>query len=288
MPAAASRLSAGIPALFVLLWSTGFIGARLGLPHAPPLSFLLTRYLLVIGCLGALALAARAPWPREPRQIGHIAVAGLLIQATYLGGVFSAIHAGMSAGMVALIVGTQPLVTAALAGWWLGERVGARQWTGLAMGMVGVGLVVADKLGASGSVGAVAAALVALAGITLGTLYQKRFCPHFDLRTGSVVQFAASALVTAPLAALETEPIRWHGEFVFALLWLTLVLSLGAISLLNLLIRRGEASRVASLFYLTPPITALMAWALFDERLSALALAGMLLAAGGVALAIRR
>jgi drug/metabolite transporter (DMT)-like permease len=201
------------------------------------------------------------------------------------------IHRGLPAGVWALVVGMHPLLTAAAAGLLLGERVSRWQWLGLAMGFAGVGLVVGSKATIDAAALAelghmLAPALAALVGITAGTLYQKRFCPRFDLRTGSVVQFVPSLAVTALLASqTETMEIAWDGEFVFALLWLVLVLSLGAISLLNLLIRSGSAVNVASLFYLTPPTTALIAWAMFGETLSALALAGMAIAVAGVWLA---
>jgi len=277
------------PLLFVLLWSSGFIGAKLGLPYAEPLTFLLCRYLLVILLLSLLALATRAPWPRDPRQIAHIGVSGLLVHALYLGGVFTAIHHGLPAGITALVVGIQPLLTALVAGLLLGEQVSRRQWAGLVLGFAGVAMVVAHKTGSvppAALGGMILPALAALLGITLGTLYQKRFCPHFDLRTGAVVQFGASALATLPVAlATETMRVQWHGAFVFALGWLVLVLSIGAITLLNLLIRRGSAVNVARLFYLTPPTTALLAWAIFGETLTGLALAGMAAAVTGVWLA---
>jgi len=276
------------PLFFVFLWSTGFIGAKFGLPYAEPLSFLLTRYGLVIALMTAIALATRAPWPAQPAQWLHIAVSGVLVHAVYLGGVFVAIKHGLPAGITALVVGMQPLLTAFGAGWLLGERVTARQWTGLALGFIGVGLVVAGKFGNAPLGPMLIPALVALLGITAGTLYQKRFCAQFDLRTGSVIQFVPTALVTAVAVALfEDYRIEWTGEFLFALGWLVLVLSLGAISLLNLLIRSGSAVNVASLFYLTPPTTALIAWAIFGEMLTSTAAAGMVLAVSGVYLVAR-
>ena len=280
-----------MPLLFVLLWSTGFIGAKFGLPYVEPLTFLSTRYLLVIGLMTALALATRAPWPRSAGQWLHIGVTGLLVHGVYLGGVFIAISHGLPAGITSLVVGLQPLLTALGAGWLLGEQVRPRQWLGLVLGFGGVTLVVGSKLGgvAAGDFGAMLLpALLALLGITVGTLYQKRYCPSFDLRTGSVIQFVPTLLLTAAVArATETMQITWSGEFMFALLWLVLVLSLGAISLLNLLIRSGGAVNVASLFYLTPPCTALIAWAIFGETLALTALAGMVIAVAGVALARR-
>lgn len=279
------------PLLFVLLWSTGFIGAKFGLPYAEPLSFLIARYVLVIALMTLLALAMRAPWPSSGREAVHIGITGLLVHGLYLGGVFMSIHRGLPAGVSALVVGMQPLLTAACAGLLLGERVSARQWLGLALGFAGVSLVVGSKATIDGVAFAELAhmltpALAALLGITAGTLYQKRFCPRFDLRTGSVVQFLPTLALTALVASqTESVPIVWSGEFVFALLWLVLVLSLGAVSLLNLLIRSGSAVNVASLFYLTPPTTALIAWAMFGETLSVIALAGMGVAVTGVWLA---
>lgn len=280
---------AAMPAVFVLLWSTGFIGAKYGLPYAEPLTFLLVRLGLVAVVLGAVALATRAPWPKSWREVGRIALAGLLVHGVYLSGVFCAIAKGVPAGVAALIVGVQPLLTAALSGPLLGERVTGRQWGGLLLGLVGVALVVSEKVHLdSGNAAGVGLAVAALLGITFGTLYQKRHGTAMDLRSGAAIQYAATAAVLAVAAPLfETMHIRWTGEFVFALLWLSFVLSVGAIFLLFALIRRGAAARVASLFYLTPPVTAVIAWAMFDERLGLLALAGMAIAVGGVALVNR-
>ncbi len=277
------------PFLFVFLWSTGFIGAKVGLPYAGPLSFLLTRYAFVIALMTVVALATRAPWPREPVQWLHIGVSGVLVHAVYLGGVFVAIKHGLPAGVTALVVGMQPLLTALGAGWLLGETVSGRQWAGLALGFVGVGLVVSGKFGDGAALGPMLIpAVVALLGITAGTLYQKRFCARFDLRTGSVIQFVPTAVVTAiAIALFEDFHIEWTPGFIFALGWLVLVLSIGAISLLNLLIRGGSAVNVASLFYLTPISTAVIAWAVFGEKLTLTATAGMLLAVSGVYLVAR-
>ena len=274
------------PLLFVLLWSTGFIGAKFGLPHAEPLSFLLIRYLLVISLMCLVALAMRAPWPKDARQWFHIGVSGLLVHGVYLGGVFIAISKGLPAGVTSLVVGIQPLFTAVGAGWLLNEAVLARQWLGLVLGFVGVALVVSGKLGSGFGLEALWPALAALAGITVGTLYQKRFCHSFDWRTGAIAQFLPTAVATAVVVALtENFRVEWVPEFIFALSWLVLVLSVGAISLLNMLIRRGSAVNLASLFYLVPPCTALIAWLLFDEKLAGMALAGMALAVWGVYLA---
>ncbi|MGB0126910.1 MAG: EamA family transporter [Rhodocyclaceae bacterium] len=275
-----------MPLLFVFLWSTGFIGAKFGLAHAEPLTFLLTRYLLVASLMLLVAFATRAPWPHEARRILHIAVTGVLVHGVYLGGVFVAISQGLPAGITSLVVGMQPLATALGAGWVLGERVTLRQWTGLVLGLAGVALLVGSKLGGAPRgelLTMLLPAVAALAGITAGTIYQKRFCPHFDLRSGAVIQFTAAAAVTAPIVlAFESLRIDWTPDFLFALGWLVLVLSVGAISLLNLLIRQGSAVAVASLFYLTPPTTALIAWAAFDESLGPVALFGMAVAVSGV------
>lgn len=274
------------PALFVFLWSTGFIGAKYGLPYAEPLSFLLLRYALVIVLMAAAAVISGAQWPKGISAYAHLAVAGILMQAIYLGGVFLAIKQGLPAGMVSLLVGLQPLLTAVLAIAVLGEAVSRRQWVGLVLGITGTVLVLSGRIEGGFALTGVWPALCALLGITLGSLYQKRFCPHFDWRTGSAVQFLAAALVTLPIAAcFEGFQVQFTGSFVFALGWLVLVLSLGAISLLNYLIRHGSAVNVASLFYLVPPVTALIAWGWLGESLSLVSLAGLVLAVTGVALA---
>jgi len=292
--AAAPRqlLVAAVPGLFVLLWSTGFVGAKFGLPYIEPLTFLFYRMCIVVLLLTPLALLLRARWPASWREVGHIAVAGLLIHAIYLGGVFVAIDRGMPAGIAALIVGLQPLLTAACAGAMLGERVRAMQWLGLLIGFAGVALVIAQRFDGAHFEGfdgvAVGFVIASLLGISLGTLYQKRHCPHYDLVAGAIVQYSASAVLLG-LVAVATEEMRaeWTGELIFAMTWLVLVLSVGAVSLLALLIRWGAAARVASLFYLVPPVVALEAWLLFDERLSPLALLGMLVTAFGVFLVVR-
>ncbi len=272
--------------MFVVLWSTGFIGARLGLPHIEPLTFLFIRYLAVIVLMVLVALATRAPYPKAASAWLHIGVSGLLVHGVYLGGVFMAIHQGLPAGVASLVVSVQPLLTAVGAGLLLGAVVRTRQWVGLGLGLVGVGLVVSGKLGREFAAQALVPACVALCGITAGTLYQKRFCPTLDWRTGSVVQFVPTAVVTGILAwSTETGRIDWTGELVFALAWLVLVLSVGAISLLNWLIRHSSSVNVASLFYLVPPCTALLAWLLFGETFTGMALAGMGVTVVGVYLA---
>jgi drug/metabolite transporter (DMT)-like permease len=283
---------APVPLFFVVLWSTGFIAAKYGLPYAPPFSFLILRCVGAVLVLLPLVLLSRAPWPRG--RILHVALAGLLLQAGYLGGVWSAIKIGMPAGLSALIVGLQPILTA-FAAPLVGERVSPRQWLGLLLGLGGVALVVLAKIKLNGlSPAAIAFCLLALLSITSGTLYQKRFCPQFDLRTGTLIQFTASALVMLPLAvALEDfgpalSKVHWTAQFIAALLWSIFALSIGAIFLLFRLISRNDATKVTSLLYLTPPTTAVMAWLMFGEALSPLGLAGMAVAVMGVAFVVKK
>lgn len=276
-----------MPAVFVLIWSTGFIVARYGMPHAPPMKFLALRYLLSAICFTVWALAARAAWPTGRAQVGHLAVTGLLINAGYLGGVWSAVKLGMGAGLVALLVGLQPVLTAI----WVSSRggqVSARQWGGLALGFAGLAMVVWQKLGL-GEIGAVNLALAAgaLLSITAGTLYQKRFVAPCDVRTANLMQMVAACLATAPLALLETETMHWNSHLIGAMAWSVLALTLGGSSLLYLLIQRGAATAVTSLLYLVPPCTAVMAWILFAEPITVFTVAGMALTAIGVSLVVR-
>ena len=274
----------------MFLWSTGFIGSRLGAPFAEPLTFLSWRYAAAVVLLVAAAVLTRSAWPASPLLAGHAAVAGLLVQGAYLGGVFCSVARGMPLATVSLIVGLQPILTAMAAGPLLGERLSSRQWAGIALGFGGVVLVVSGKWsGASTDPAGYAWLAFALFGITAGTLYQKRHCGAVPMLTGGVIQYAAAGIVTAAAAyATETMVVQWTPQFAFALGWLVLVLSLGAIGLLFTMIRHGEASRVASLFFLTPPVTAVMAWLLFDESLPAVALAGLAVSAAGVALVTAR
>ncbi|HVF65928.1 MAG TPA: DMT family transporter [Casimicrobiaceae bacterium] len=275
------------PALFVVLWSTGFIAAKFGLPYAPPLKFLLYRFVLVALLMLLVCLATRARWPARREDYAGVVIAGLLVHGVYLGGVFIAISRGMSAGTAAMLTGLQPVVTVFIARSWLGERVVARQWLGLVLGLVGVWLVVRQKIDFDGDLVALTAVLASLAAISVGTIWQKQRASHIDLRSGAVIQFSACALVYLPLVlAFEVGiPVHWTPSFTFAIGWSVLVLSLGAITVLYLLLRHGAAAGVARLFYLVPPVTALFAWLLFEERLDALALAGMVVIAIAVALA---
>ncbi len=281
-----SRWTAAIPWLFVLLLSSGFIGSKLGVPYAEPFTFLMMRYCIVLAILVPIALITRAPWPKGKAQMAHVAFAGLLIHALYLSGCVWSLRLGLPAGILSLIVSLQPLFTAAFAGVALGERVLPRQWAGLALGFLGTVLVVAHKTGSGLTFAMTLPAIAALIGITAGTMWQKRHCPTFDLRMSTVVQYAASLIITAVLAfTTETMRVEWSGQFVFALLWVALVLSIGAISLLNHLIRSGTAVNVASLFYTVPAVTALMAWGIFGETVTGLALLSMGVAVTGVWLA---
>ncbi len=276
------------PALFIVIWSSGYVVAKAAAPYAEPLSFLLLRYLGVIALMAALAWLARARWPATPTQVAHLAIAGIGIQAVYLGGVWVAVKHGMPAGMAALIVNLQPVLTA-VAGPLIGERVRPVQWAGLVLGFVGVALVVSNKVGGAMPPWTVGLAALSLLAITAGTLYQKRFVPQFDLRTGQVVQFAASVVVTLPFAlAFESFAITWNAQVVAAMLWSVLVLTGGGISLLFMMIREGRATQVTSYMYLVPAVTALMAWAMFGERLGGVAIAGMLVTIAGVALVVRK
>ncbi|MDC8759402.1 DMT family transporter [Janthinobacterium fluminis] len=281
-----------LPGFFVLLWSTGFIVAKFGLPYAPPLTFLLLRFLCVLLILLPCVLLLKAPWPAG--KMGHIAVAGLLLQAGYLSGIWCAIKLGMPAGLSALIVGMQPILTACAAPL-IGESVRPRQWLGLLFGLLGVALVVQAKIHLVGlRIDSVLLCVFALLSITAGTLYQKRHCPAFDLRTGTVVQFAASTLLVLPLAVwledldVGLSAVQWTANFVGALLWSVLVLSIGAIFLLFALIRRNDATQVSSVMYLTPPTTALMAWLMFGEALTIWGIVGMAVAVVGVIFVVKK
>jgi drug/metabolite transporter (DMT)-like permease len=277
------------PALFVVLWATGYVVARLAMPHAPPLGFLALRFATTLLVLAPLIAFARAAWP-DRRCAMHLAIAGLLLHGVYLSGLWAAIALGMSAGVAALIVNLQPVLTAA----WMAvgrEPLGARRWLGLALGFGGVALVVGHRIGVESlSTASVALATLGLLAITAGTLYQRRHAPSFDLRTGSFVQYAASLAATAPLALLLERDARWDwgAPLALALAWSVLALSIGGVFLMHLLNRRGTATRVASLFYLVPPVTALQAWMLFGEPFGLPAAIGMALVAIGVALVVRR
>ena len=286
-----------MPAVFVLIWSTGFIVAKFGLPFAPPLTFLAIRYFLSIFCFLVWIWLARAVWPSDKNQWRHLAVSGVLMHAGYLGGVWVAIKAGMGSGLTALIVGFQPVLTALWLTWIHSDKSGAsshpavtkRQWLGLLVGLVGLLLVVARKFGTTSEVTLLtfAATVFALLCITSGTLYQKRFVSAADVRTANVIQLGAALLLTLPFALFEAEAIVWNASFVGAMAWAVLALTLGGSSLMFMLIQRGAATTVTSLLYLVPPTTALMAWLLFDEAITFVTLLGIALTAIGVSLVVR-
>ncbi len=269
--------------LFVVLWSTGFIGAKYGLPHIEPVTFLVLRFALVVAALVFWVVLARTAW-LTLAQARDAAIIGILLQAVYLGGIYKAIDLGVEAGVAALIVGLQPVLTAFIARQFLGERLSPVQWAGIALGAIGVGLVVMRKLDAGiGDWRGVALCLVALAGISIASILQKTRATDHPMRTSTLVQFLAALAVLAPLSfAFETREVTWSGELIFTMAWLVLVMSLGALSLLLFLIRRGAASNVASLFFMVPPTTALMAWGIFGEVLGPVEIAGVGLAASGV------
>ncbi|PSJ59452.1 DMT family transporter [Pseudaminobacter soli (ex Li et al. 2025)] len=283
-----SGLKRFIPAAFVLLWSTGFIGARYAMPWAEPFTFLAARFVLAFLVLSLLAVLIGARWAGG-RAALHATIAGALMHGVYLGGVFWAIHQGLPAGIAALIAGLQPLVTALVAGRVLGEEVQPRHWAGLAAGFAGVVIVLSPQLGNVGggvTWQTLAAAVVAMGGMTAGTIWQKRFGSGGDLVTGTLCQYlGGGALMLVASFAFETRTVTINGELIFAMAWLVLILSIGAIFLLMVMIRDGEMSKVSSLFYLVPGVTAIMAWALFGEHLSPVQVAGLLVATFGVGLA---
>lgn len=272
------------PGVFVLLWATGFLIAKLGVPYAQPLTILAMRFVLAAIMMASVAVVTRAPWPRSWRKIGHIAIIGILLHAIYLGGCYIAIYGGMPAGMTALIAGFQPILTATLAGPVLGERTRPIQWIGIAIGFVGLMMVLWERIVIDLShPAALLFAILSLLGITSATIYQKRFCPSFDLRTGTAIQYLAASLVMVPLTLiLGIGAIDWAPTFIFALSWLVIVLSGVSIALLTWMISRGAASKVASLFYLTPPLAAIGSYFWFGEALSPLALAGMAVIVSGL------
>jgi len=287
-PTSRKYINAAAPVLFVLLWSTGFIGAKMGMPHAEPFTFLGTRFSMASAVFVILLIVMRVPWPRNPIIWIHAATVGVLMHGVYLSGVFFAVYHGTSAGISALIVSVQPILTAIFAGLLLNERLSAKAWAGLLLGFIGVSLVVWRQAGDSGGWTGISACIASLIGITIATLYQKRFATGIDLRVGSAIQFAAAAALMWVMAfATETMVIDLTGEAIFAMAWLVIVLSFGAVTILYILIRQGAASKVASLFYLVPPVVAVEGYILFSETLSPAALLGMAIAVIGVALVTR-
>ena len=284
-----SRRAAAAAALFIFFWASGFIAAKYGFPYAEPFTFLAIRFVIGSAVLVPMCIVWKVAWPRTARDIGHAAAAGTMVQSCYLVGVYYGIYLGISTGVIALVVGLQPLLTAAFAGLALAERVTPRQWFGLVLGFAGLALVVADKATTAGvSAGAFAIAAFGLVSITVGTLYQKRFCASFDIRSSVAIQNITGAVVMFALAGIfETMTVQWTGQFLFAVLWSALGLSVIALTLYYWLVRRGAAAKVTSLIYLSPPVTAVMGWLAFGETLAPAAIAGMAIAIGGVALATR-
>jgi drug/metabolite transporter (DMT)-like permease len=285
------------PVVFVLIWSTGFIVARYGMPHSPPFSFLLVRYFFSMACFLPWIFWAKVPWPKNRNQWLHLSVTGILMHAGYLGGVWAAVKAGMGSGLSSLIVGFQPVLTAL----WLSYSlrgsaqpgVSRRQWLGLSLGFLGLLMVVWRKLSLGSPMDHVtpvnmAFAMGALLSITTGTLYQKRFVQACDVRSANVVQLMAAFVVTLPLALAESEAMQWNAELAGAMAWSVLGLTLGGSSLLYLLIQRGAAASVTSLMYMVPPTTAIVAWLLFGETITLATLAGTALTALGVSLVVRQ
>jgi drug/metabolite transporter (DMT)-like permease len=270
--------------IFILIWSSGFIVSRFGMPYSEPMTFLSLRFLGVCVLMLPIIFWKNITWPSKT-QIVHIAVAGSLIQFGYLGGVWISVRGGMPAGLSSLIVGLQPILTALFA-YFLAEKITSRQWLGLSFGLLGVVMVLFAKLNTDGvTISNILWNVFALFAITGGTIYQKRYCPSFDLRIGSFIQFATSGLISGTCALLfESRQIIWSQDMIGALLWSILCISIGAISLLFILIRRGNATKVSSLMYLTPPTTAILAWIFFKEPLTPMIIFGTVVTSFGVLL----
>jgi drug/metabolite transporter (DMT)-like permease len=276
------------PAIFVVLWSTGFIGTKYVLHSAEPLTYLAIRMALVVALMALIVAVARPPWPGRS-GVGHSIVAGLLVHGFYLGGTAIAIAHSIPAGLSALIPGLQPILTSTLANRWLGERVTPLQWMGLLLGLAGVVLILHGRPMTGEAGWGWLASGVSLVSITLGTLYQRHYCGQIDWRTGNLVQYVAVTIFFGAGAWLfESNVVHWTSEFVLSVIWLAVVLSIGSIGLLYWLIRRSAATSVASLFYLVPAVTAVMAYLLFDERLDTIAMIGMVACAAAVFLVNRR
>jgi drug/metabolite transporter (DMT)-like permease len=290
-PVPQQLLLVGAPSLFVVLWSTGYMSARLGLPYAEAGTFLMMRFALAAIFMVALVVASRAPLPTSFREWAHCAVVGALVHGLYLYGGFASIQEGLTPTTIAVVVGMQPVITAVLIGPILGEAVNIRQWGGFFLGTVGVVLVIVanfTSIGFGGGAPAVFLSLICVLSISVGTLYQKRFCASVDLRSGTMIQLIMAAVMMWGVSSwLETGHVEWTGTFVFALLWSVLVLSVGAYTLLWWLVRRKTATNVVSLFFLMPPVTAVFDWLLFDQRVSLITLMGIVIAVAGIVIVIR-
>jgi drug/metabolite transporter (DMT)-like permease len=287
---AGDLMVAATPAIFVILWSSGYIVAKFTLGYAEPFTILVMRFAMVSALFAGIAWATGARWPTRWHELAHHAVVGVLLQTVYLGGIYAALQLGIPAGVSALVMALQPILTAIAVGPLFGEPVTARQWIGLVLGFVGVALVLGDKVHFDfegwASIGL---CLAALGGITIATLYQKRFGGGGDLRTAQAIQYGAAALSTAPVALLlGFGEIDWSLPFILGMAWIVLPLSAGTYTLFLWLIRRNAATRLTSYLYLVPPVTALIAWPMFGETMGPMSLAGMLAAVGGVALVVRK
>ena len=276
-------------ALFIFFWASGFISAKFGFPYAEPFTFLALRFGLAILIMAPLCILWHTPWPNSTKTIFHVLVAGWLVQTAYLIGVWYSIWLGVSTGVVALIVGLQPVLTGVFSASFLNEKVRSYQWLGLLFGFLGLILVVSQKINfAEGQFWGISLCFFALLGITLGTFYQRRFCAEVDIRTAVTIQNAGSLFLILPLAfILEEMSVKWTGEFLFALLWSTVGLSVIAIALFYMLVRHGIAAKVTSMIYLSPPTTAFMGWIIFNESLPVTVLVGFVFVAIGVALVTR-
>jgi drug/metabolite transporter (DMT)-like permease len=275
---------------FVSVWGSGFLATKIGLQHAPPFTFLSLRFAFGIACLIPIVLITRPRFPASPSEFGHVVVAGLLIHAVHLGGSHYTQYLGMSAGITALLLSAQPLLTALVAARWMNETLAGRQWLGILIGLTGVTLVVWHKVDVrEATLGSLIAVTIALAGVTAGTLYQRVFCPLVDLRSSSLIQFVATIIVLAPLSmAVEDMQVRWSWTLAGAIAFLVIGASILAVSALHLLMRRGQAARVTSLLYLTPIFAVVLEWAMFDVVPTRLSIAGIAITGVGVTLAVWR
>ncbi len=287
LPPLSNRMFAAIGALFIFFWASGFVAAKYGLPYAEPFTLMAARYIVASAIMVPACFLLKARWPRSTTEAIHILIAGFGIQAVYLSGVYYGLSLGVSTGVTALVVGLQPLLTGVLAGFVLSEKISRENWIGLILGFIGLGLIVWDRVASpTDTLWGLGALILGLLGITLGTLYQKKFCGSFDIRVA--LQTVSSCVVMITMAmGFETMQIDWTADFVFAVLWSAIGLSVIASCLYYWLIQRGAAARVTSLIYLSPPTTAIMGWAMFGEIMSWVAIGGMAVAMAGVAMAVR-
>lgn len=271
---------------FVSVWGSGFLATKIGLQHAAPFTFLTLRFLFGIACLIPIVLWTRAPWPATRSDFMHVVVAGLLMHVIHLSGSHYAQFLGVSAGIVAVLLSVQPVLTALIAARWMGERLVARQWLGIALGFGGVVLVVWHKIDVREmAAGSILAVIVSLLGVTAGTLYQRTFCPRVDLRAAALVQFVVAAATLAPLAfVVEGFVVDWAWQMLAAIAFLVIGASILAVNALHVLMRRGEATRVTSLLYLTPIFAVVLEFLMFGIAPSALSAAGIAVTCAGVAL----